>query len=107
MLKVVAPVPLAGDIENAKGLKVIIFGSIISAGYAILAAMKLVAGDAAKNFRLGGTASGVSASYSMLLIGVGHLVGISVGAAMFFGMLIAWVGLVPYLASFNAPSPIR
>ncbi|MDB5705403.1 MAG: oligopeptide transporter, family [Sphingomonas bacterium] len=90
-----------GDLENAKGLKVIIFGSLVSAGYALLAAMKLVAGEAAKNFRIGGTASGASTSYSMLLIGVGHLVGISVGAAMFVGMLIAWVGLVPYLASFN------
>jgi putative OPT family oligopeptide transporter len=35
----------------------------------------------------------------MLLIGVGHLVGISVGAAMFFGMLISWTVLVPSFAS--------
>jgi len=91
-----------GDVENAKGLRVIIFGSVVSAGYALLAAMKLVAPEAAKNFRIGGTATGFSASYSMLLIGVGHLVGLSVGAAMFVGMLIAWTGLVPYLASFHA-----
>ena len=35
----------------------------------------------------------------MLLIGVGHLVGLSVGAAMFFGMLISWTVLVPWFAS--------
>ncbi|MEG3123486.1 OPT family oligopeptide transporter [Sphingomonas sp. GB1N7] len=92
----------AGDVENAKGLRVIVFGSVVSAGFALLAAMKLVAAEAAKNFRVGGSASGVSGSYSMALIGVGHLVGLSVGVAMFVGLLIAWVGLVPYLTAGNA-----
>ncbi|MEO6216765.1 MAG: oligopeptide transporter, OPT family, partial [Sphingomonas sp.] len=86
-----------GDEENAKGLRVIILGSLASAGFAILAAMKLVAGEAVKNFRVGAGASGASTSFSMALIGVGHLVGLSVGAAMFFGMIIAWGGLMPYL----------
>jgi putative OPT family oligopeptide transporter len=90
-----------GDVENAKGLRVILFGSVVSAGYALLAAMKLVATEATKNFRVGGSASGVSGSYSMALIGVGHLVGLSVGVAMFVGLLIAWVGLVPYLTAGN------
>ncbi|WP_448663109.1 OPT family oligopeptide transporter [Sphingomonas sp. CJ20] len=89
----------AGDAENARGLRIIILGALTSAGFGLLAAMKLVAGEAAKNFRVGPAASGVSASYSMLLIGVGHLVGLSVGAAMFFGMLIAWVVLVPYFTA--------
>ncbi len=52
-----------------------------------------------KNFRIGGSATGASTSFSMALIGVGHLVGLSVGAAMFFGMMIAWGGLMPYLTS--------
>ncbi|WP_404336466.1 OPT family oligopeptide transporter [Sphingomonas sp. MMS12-HWE2-04] len=88
-----------GDAENAKGLRTLILGALFSGGFGLLAAMKLVAGEAAKNFRIGGTASGMSTSYSMLLIGVGHLVGISVGAAMFLGMLISWTILVPYFAS--------
>lgn len=91
-----------GDVENAKGLRVIVLGSIVSAGYALLAAMKLVVAEATKNFRVGGSASGISGSYSMALIGVGHLVGVSVGLAMFVGLLIAWVGLVPYLTAGNA-----
>ena len=86
-----------GDEENAKGLRVIILGSLVSAGFAILAAMKLVAAEAVQNFRVATGASGVSTSFSMALIGVGHLVGLSVGAAMFFGMIIAWGGLMPYL----------
>ncbi|MFZ5496502.1 MAG: OPT family oligopeptide transporter [Verrucomicrobiota bacterium] len=90
-----------GKEENAKGLRMIIAGSLTSAGYAVLAAMKLAADALAVNFRVGAGASGVSTSLSMALIGVGHLVGLSVGAAMFFGMLISWVGLVPYLTALH------
>ncbi|TGX52623.1 oligopeptide transporter, OPT family [Sphingomonas gei] len=89
----------AGDIENASGLRVLVLGALFSGGFALLAKMKLVAEEAGKNFAVGGTATGFSTSWSMLLIGVGHLVGISVGAAMFFGMLISWTVLVPYFAS--------
>lgn len=88
-----------GDIENARGLRVLMLGALFSGGFALLAKMRLVAEEAGKNFAIGGTASGFSTSWSMLLIGVGHLVGISVGAAMFFGMLISWTVLVPYFAS--------
>jgi putative OPT family oligopeptide transporter len=35
----------------------------------------------------------------MALIGVGHLVGLSVGVAMFIGLLISWMGIVPYLTT--------
>ncbi|MEN2787133.1 OPT family oligopeptide transporter [Sphingomonas qilianensis] len=88
-----------GDTENARGLRVIILGALVSAGFALLAAARLVAAEAARNFKIGASATGVSASFSMALIGVGHLVGISVGAAMFVGMLIAWAGLMPYLTA--------
>ncbi len=86
-----------GGEENARGLRIIIIGSLISAAYQLLATLKLVAAEAAKNFRIGSSASGVSTSFSMALIGVGHLVGLSVGAAMFLGMVIAWAGLMPWL----------
>jgi putative OPT family oligopeptide transporter len=89
----------AGDLENATGLRVLMLGSLFSGGFALIAKMKLVAEEAGKNFAIGGTATGWSTSWSMLLIGVGHLVGISVGAAMFFGMIISWTVLVPWLAS--------
>ncbi|WHU01993.1 oligopeptide transporter, OPT family [Sphingomonas sp. NIBR02145] len=88
----------AGDKENAAGLRTLIVGTIFSGVFALLGKMKLVAEEAGKNFAVGGTATGWSTSWSMLLIGVGHLVGISVGAAMFFGMLISWTVLVPYFA---------
>jgi putative OPT family oligopeptide transporter len=88
-----------GGEENAKGLRIIVIGSLISAGFQLLATLKLVAAEAAKNFRIGSGATGVSTSFSMALIGVGHLVGLSVGAAMFLGMMIAWGGLMPWLTA--------
>lgn len=88
-----------GAEENAKGLATIVAGALVSAGFAILAATRLAAADIATAFRVGAGASGASTTLSMALIGVGHLVGISVGLAMFFGMLIAWVGLMPMLTA--------
>jgi putative OPT family oligopeptide transporter len=93
---------IGGVEENARGLAAIIGGSIASAGYALLAAMRLGAGELSTAFRLGGSAaSGASASLSMALIGVGHLVGMTVGIAMLIGMLIAWAVLVPVLTSIQ------
>ena len=88
--------------ENAKGLAAIVAGSIASAGFALLAAMKLAAGELATAFRLGaGAASGAAISLSMALIGVGHLVGLTVGIAMLVGMLLAWAVLVPVLTAMQ------
>jgi len=47
-------------------------------------------------FKVGTGGSAISASLSMALIGVGHLVGVAVGAAMVIGMLITWVAIVPH-----------
>ena len=93
---------IGGAEENAKGLAAIVAGSIASAGFALLAAMKLAAGELATAFRLGGgAASGASTSLSMALIGVGHLVGMTVGIAMLIGMLTSWAVLVPVLTSMQ------
>lgn len=88
-----------GAEENRKGLAVIILGALASAGFALVAATKLAAAELATAFRFGSGASGASTSLSMALIGVGHLVGLSVGLAMFIGLLISWVGLVPWLTT--------
>ena len=97
VLKVGAGV--GGVEENRKGLAAIVMSSLVSAAYAILAQTKLVAAEAATTFRLGAGATTMSTSMSMALIGVGHLVGLAVGIAMFTGLLISWVVLVPWLTS--------
>ena len=48
-----------------------------------------------RTFRVGTGATTVSASLSMALIGVGHLVGMAVGIAMLVGLIISWFVLVP------------
>jgi putative OPT family oligopeptide transporter len=104
VLKVGAGV--GGVEENRRGLVMIVVSSIASAGYALLAAMGIVAGAAAKSLRLGPGATQVSTSFSLALIGVGHLVGVAVGAAMFVGLLISWAYLVPHYTSLAGAIPV-
>ena len=97
---------IGGAEENRRGLVMIIVSSIASAGYALLAAMGVVAGAAAKSLRLGSGATQVSTSFSLALIGVGHLVGVAVGAAMFVGLLISWAYLGPHYTSLAGAIPV-
>ncbi len=97
VLKVGAGV--GGAEENRRGLSIIVWSSVVSALYALLAQTKFVAAEAARAFKVGSGVSAVSSSLSMALIGVGHLVGRAVGAAMCVGVLISWAVLVPWLTS--------
>ncbi len=81
--------------ENRRGLLVIIGGGLAAAGFSLLAAMKVVAGSLERSFRVGNGGSVVSASLSMALIGVGHLVGVTVGIAMIVGLLISFGVMLP------------
>ena len=103
VLKVGAGV--GGAEENRRGLMAIVLSSFVSAGYFILAKTRIAAEAAEKSFRVGAGATGVSASLSMALIGVGHLVGMAVGIAMIVGLLIARAFLLPWLtASTGIPA---
>jgi putative OPT family oligopeptide transporter len=88
-----------GARENARGLRIILWSGLASAGFAALAAMKLVASHLAVYFRIGSAASGLSTSFSLALIGIGHLVGLSVGVAMILGTILCWGVLIPYLTA--------
>src|SRR4029079_18309507 len=97
---------VGGTEENRRGLVMIIWSSIVSAGYALLAALGVVASAASKAFRTGSGETQVSTSFSLALIGVGHLVGLAVGAAMFVGLLISWAYLVPHYTSIAGAIPV-
>src|SRR5688500_13737673 len=97
VLKVGAGV--GGAEENRRGLIAIVISSLVSAGYFMLAKTRLVAEAAERSFRVGVGATGVSASLSMALIGVGHLVGMAVGVAMIVGLVIARAWLLPWLTA--------
>ena len=88
----------SGSEENKRGLTTILVNSLLSAGLSLLISMKLVAGEIARYFKVGAGATGASTSLSLALVGVGHLVGLSVGLAMLLGMAISWIGLVPYFS---------
>ena len=92
-----------GAVESARGLSVLIWGSLASAGFAILSQTKLVAAEASTYFRVGAGATGISGGLSFALVGVGHLVGLSVGMAMFLGLVVGWWFLLPIL---TAQSPL-
>ncbi|MDY2941949.1 MAG: oligopeptide transporter, OPT family [Varibaculum sp.] len=84
--------------ENHRGLLVIIWGGIASAGYALLAAMKAVAGSFSMPFKVGAGGTMVAGSFSLALMGVGHLVGPAVGIAMMVGFLLSYGVLLPALS---------
>jgi putative OPT family oligopeptide transporter len=92
--------------EAREGLRAVIWGSIASAGLAVLTATRVAAGSLTGFFRLGATASsGYDVAFSLALLGAGHLVGLSVGVAMLCGLLIAWAGAVPILTSLQPAVP--
>jgi putative OPT family oligopeptide transporter len=83
--------------EAREGLMAVILGSLASAGLSIATAVRLATDTAQGFFRLGAGATGYTFSFSLALVGAGHLVGISVGVAMVLGIAIAWLGAVPIL----------
>src|SRR3954462_10026330 len=87
---------VGGAEENRRGLILIAGSTIVSALYFFFAKTRLLTDTAARTFRVGSGGSAISASLSMALIGVGHLVGVAVGLAMVVGMLITWVVIVPH-----------
>jgi putative OPT family oligopeptide transporter len=105
VLKVGAGV--GGAEENRKGLLAIVGGSLISAGYAIVAKTGLLAEQAGFATRFGSGATAFGASYSMALIGVGHLVGMAVGVAMFVGLAIGWIVVLPLYTTGGPPAGVE
>ncbi len=90
----------AHDVEHGRaGLLAVLWGSIVSAAFALIIETQLFASDLAQNFRIGkkGAVSGYDFSLSFLLFGIGHLVGLSVGIAMLIGAL--WTGKVRYVGA--------
>ena len=84
--------------EAVEGLKAVIYGSIASAGLAIVGATRIAAAQVTGFFRIGAFgSSGYDIAWSLALLGAGHLVGLSVGLAMLVGLVIAWGVSVPIL----------
>jgi len=94
----------AADIEHGQaGLLAVMWGSIISAVFAVVVATQLFAADVAQTFRIGkrGAVTGYDFSLSFALLAIGHLCGLSVGIAMLIGAGIGWGWLVPYYSALT------
>ncbi len=95
----------ASDVEHGRaGLLAVVWGSIVSAVFAVVVATQVFASDVAQTFRIGrkGAVSGYDFSLSFLLLAIGHLVGLSVGIAMLIGALIGWGWGVPHYSAIAA-----
>ena len=78
--------------EAREGLVAVILGSVASAGLAIFTGTRIAAAEVQGFFQVTArSASGYDIAWSLALFGAGHLVGLSVGLAMFAGLVIAWV----------------
>jgi len=89
--------------ENKAGLGVVVVGALVSSAYAFLIAARGFAGEAARFFKLpaalGGGATGFGFGMQFALLGAGHLIGLSVGLAQLFGLILAWLIVVPILSA--------
>jgi putative OPT family oligopeptide transporter len=88
--------------ESRAGLAAVVWGSVVSAAFAVIVATRLFAGDVVRYFRIGGERGGVTGFdflLSFALFAVGHLVGLWVGVAMLVGALIGWGWGVPHYSA--------
>ena len=95
---------VASEIEHGRaGLLAVLWGSIVSAVFAIIVATQVFASDVARTFRIGkkGAVSGYDFALSFALLAIGHLVGISVGIAMLIGAVIGWGWGVPHYSALT------
>jgi len=98
--------------ESRAGLRAVIWGSLVSAAFALIVATRLFASDVVRYFRVGngrghpgagaGGVSGFDFFLSFALFAVGHLVGLWVGIAMLAGALIGWAWGVPHYSALAA-----
>jgi putative OPT family oligopeptide transporter len=85
------------------GLMAVLWGSIVSAAFALVVATRIFASDLVSYFKVGsrGGVTGFDFLFSLALFGVGHLIGLWVGVAMLAGAAIGWVWGVPHYSALS------
>ncbi|SCQ60080.1 Oligopeptide transporter, OPT family [Propionibacterium freudenreichii] len=91
--------------SQRSGLRAIFTGAIGAGGFSLLGALKVVATKVSTVLHIGSGGTILGTSLSLALLGVGHLVGITVGIAMLVGVAISYGVLLPML-SRGAPAPL-
>jgi putative OPT family oligopeptide transporter len=85
------------------GLRDLIIGAVASTGFFLMTTFRLFTDSFITWFRIGPVTTSLGTGLSMALLGVGYLVGFTVGAAMFVGVVIGWLGAVPILTLLQPP----
>jgi len=93
----------AGAEDSSAGVRTILVGTLTATGYSLLASLKVISNSLETAFRVGSGGTMVSTSLSLALIGVGHLVGVTVGIAMIVGLLISFGVLLPIRTAGDLP----
>jgi putative OPT family oligopeptide transporter len=94
----------ADPAEAREGLTAVVLGAAASLAMAAVTATQLAAAEIQKFFVAGKGGSSYDLSFSLALMGAGHLVGLSVGIAGLLGIIIGWGGAVP-IVSAMMPDP--
>ncbi len=89
----------ADPAEAREGLVAVVYGSAASLAMVALAATQIAAGEFQRFFSVGKGGTSFDMSFSLALVGAGHLVGLSVGMAGLLGIVIGWGGAVPILTA--------
>ncbi|MCH8614331.1 OPT family oligopeptide transporter [Arsenicicoccus dermatophilus] len=85
----------SGAEENKRGLQVITASGLAAFSFMLLTKLKVAAEGISKAVKVGSGGTMIGSSLSLALIGVGHLVGITVGIAMIVGVLISFGVILP------------
>ena len=86
--------------ESREGLTAVVLGAAASLGMAALTATQLAAAEIQRFFKVGSGGSAYDLSFSLALMGAGHLVGM----AGLLGVLLGWGGAVPIVSALM-PDP--
>ena len=89
------------EAEGRVGLLAIAAGALVSAAFAAVVATRVFIGEFDAYRRFGASSTGIGIGLSFALVGAGHLIGLSVGLAIFAGLVIAWGVLVPILTAMH------
>jgi len=89
-----------GGEETRRGLRDILFGGVLSAGFSLVAGgFKIFAENMSLWFSAGASVLRLTVGFSLALVGAGYMIGIVSGIAILIGFVIAWGIAVPYLTA--------
>lgn len=87
--------------ENRKGLIALVVSAVVSAAFQLAIALGIFSGEFDEFRNFGPSSTGIGLGMSLALIGAGHLIGLTVGMAIFGGLVIAWGVAIPILTALH------